>query len=245
MCEVALEDSQECQLGKTKDYELNIDREGEDVVVLSIHGGLIEPYTSQVSADVAQRFTWKRYDFEAHARPQCSGYDGSVVGKINQANFRNLHITSSRFNEKQALKLVRSNPQTVSIHGYSPSRQYDKGLICVGGRNVERNTQVKNFIHYIKKNRENLDLVAKDARSAKRGEDCGAVGSRPRLSGSLKKNIVNQNSNHAGLQLEFNYQMLESLGDRSSADYEKYDAHRTLIYDAIKYAINNFPPVEE
>ena len=213
-CKTALIESSECRLGKNRDYEINIKREGGDVVVLSIHGGLIEPNTSQVSDDIARHYNWKRYDFNGHATPRCSSYDGSDPIKINRANFKNLHITSTKFNEEKAINLVSSNLKTVSIHGYSRGRNYDKGLICVGGSNADKNTQVQDFIEYIDEHKGNLNLVAKDARNAAKGKDCGAKGDKfKRLSGKSNDNITNKNPSGAGLQLEFNYEMLNSLGE--------------------------------
>ena len=242
-CKTALVESSECRLGENEDYEINLKAEGNDIVVLSIHGGLIEPNTSRISADIARRFDWKRYDFKGHATPRCSDYDGSNPAEINRANFRNLHITSTKFNEKQVINLVSSNAKTVSIHGYSLDREYDKGLICVGGRDIKKNTQVQDFIAYIDENKGNLSLVAKDARNAAKGEECGAIGKKfKRLSGKSRNNIANRNPSRAGLQLEFNYEMLESLGDRASSDYEEYGDYRKVIYDAVEYAVDKYKP---
>lgn len=116
-CTIALVDSEECLL--KYDYTINFDDTGGDGVVLSIHGGSIEPYTSELADKVAEKLKWKRYDFFGHGTTICIDECSTDSADIRKSNFKRLHITSSKFNEPKALELVTNNTRTVSIHGYS------------------------------------------------------------------------------------------------------------------------------
>lgn len=249
-CTSALSESEDCRINY--DYRIEVTDGAEDLVILSIHGGLIEPYTSEVAATIAASLDGKHYDFFAHATESCRGgcVETNSEPKLAIGNFSSLHITSTKFNEEQALKLVGANSKAVSIHGYSPRRDYDMGQICVGGARYLNggeevdgepvpNEQVTKFVNYINNNREDLPLNATDAREAQEGELCGKIQrSNGRtfqaLSGKSLNNITNKNPQKAGLQLEFNYDLLENLanmGDR------QYDSYRQTIERAIEQAV--------
>ena len=105
----ALSDSDRCLEGR--DYTIGaVDVPKSDVVVLSIHGGQIELKTSKIAENLANLYNWNHYDFAGHGTATC-------LNGLSQ--YQRLHITSSRFDEPQALALVESHPKSVSIHGYS------------------------------------------------------------------------------------------------------------------------------
>lgn len=241
-CTKALNTSTECRL--QYDYTINVDDVGGDGVVLSIHGGSIEPYTSELAQQVADKLTWKRYDFFGHATPLCSDECSNDASKNRIINFRNLHITSTEFNDERALTLVKNNSRTVSVHGYSPRRTDDRKQICVGGRNTDTNAenrpnrQAARFIEYIN-NQSGLDLKAINARKKNIGLPCGEaiVGTTEfkALRGSAKKNIVNQNPSHEGLQLEFHLDLLEGLA--TDLEDPQYQTYLEAILNAVDYAV--------
>ena len=230
-----LQKSTDCR--ENYDYTIKIDEKQNNfqVVVLAIHGGLIEPYTSELAIDVAQHLLANSYLFYGHATQFCGDYPESTNSSIYRDNFRNLHITSTKFDNRQAIKLVSLSSHTVAIHGYSPGRGYPQEVICIGGAK-NNNSGVTEFINAI----ESSDyegypkLNAVDAREAEEGMLCGSVPGRFKsLGGSSKDNIVNQNSQQAWLQLEFHYDLLAELtqeGDRAG----KY---RELILQAIEQAV--------
>ena len=214
----ALFDSSQCLAGQ--DYTINaVDVQSSDVVVLSPHGGKIELKTSNIAEDIANLYNWNLYDFTAHGTSSC--LDGL-------SNYKRLHITSTHFDEPQALALVSSHPKSVSIHGYGNSRGYSSGTICVGGKNT---AQVSAFIDYIETNKNSFtgyELQAVNATQARSGDICEG------LKGTSSSNIVNKNSNGMGLQLELNKVMRKDLVKSSST----YDELRNVVYGAISHAMN-------
>ena len=217
-CEISLADSQQCELGR--DYTITIDQQyrNADVIVLSIHGGKIEPHTSQISQTLAEAYKWNRYDFAGHGTRHCLR---------GGSNFDILHITSSRFDEPDGLALVSSHPKAVSIHGYGPQRRYRRGTICVGGKNAD---QVSAFMDFIDTNRDDFGayrLLPVDATQAESGETCTGLG------GTSSRNIVNKTMTEMGLQLELGKRMRQDLVNPQA----QYDELRRIVYGAIAHAI--------
>lgn len=219
----ALSNSEKCQT--PRDYIVTVNQNEEsDVVVISPHGYKIETYTSTISKDIADKYNWSRYDFSANVtedgNPECLG---------GLSYFKRLHITSSNFDEPQALAIVTAHPKSVSIHGYASRRRYPEGVICVGGKNEK---QRNSFINYINTHNDRFNGYALDPIDATKNnvdspykcEDLGGV---------LSTNIVNKNSNGMGLQLELNKVMRKNLVDSSS----DYDELRNVFYEAITEAM--------
>lgn len=94
------------------DYEIFWRLGTSQVAVLSIHGGAIEPGTSEI-ADVV-------------AGPDHSFYTFKGLRKTKN---KDLHITSTLFDEPRALEIVRNSETVISIHGCSE----DEEIVFVGG----------------------------------------------------------------------------------------------------------------
>jgi phage replication-related protein YjqB (UPF0714/DUF867 family) len=215
-----------------RDYDISISRRGSDVTILSFHGGCIEPYTSEISQGLAEQYEWNRYDLKGHIKgtsiPDCYKEE-----KQQKKNFRILHITSTNFDDPEAISLVEKHPMSVSIHGYSKERDtkpgYMRGTICVGGGNK---AQVKKFREYINKSRLALPypLIPVNARGKDKEEDvCN------KLQGTKLKNIVNKNgSGKGGLQLELSSGMRQDL---ANLDDVKFNSLRDVVYRAVAQAM--------
>jgi phage replication-related protein YjqB (UPF0714/DUF867 family) len=216
-----------CLEGATLDYDVTAPDNGSQVTVLSFHGGNIEANTSRISEEVERRFAWNRYDFDAHARPSCEaevagGYDGNK-----------LHITATGFNHSRAVSLVGAHPKAVAIHGYKIERQYERGVMCVGGKDdAARNS----FISHVRNNaalwdtptnpnRYPLDPV--DATTAAAGTKCSD------LRGFEGDNLVNRTSTGRGLQLELHRDFRADLVNTSSS----YNTLRDIFYGAVYQAM--------
>ncbi len=88
------------------------------VGIIAIHGGNIEPASTEIAAAIASH--------------DCSF--ASFIGARPTGN-RVLHITSTRFDEPRILKVVQSCVCVVSVHGYDDREDMDNaGTVLVGGR---------------------------------------------------------------------------------------------------------------
>lgn len=95
------------------DYKIASRNTSSDLAIISIHGGMIEPGTSEL-ADAIAGSKYKFYSFYG----------------IMKSDNGSLHITSTNFDEPIARTLVHNSKRTFSIHGYSGSEKitYVSGL---------------------------------------------------------------------------------------------------------------------
>jgi phage replication-related protein YjqB (UPF0714/DUF867 family) len=216
-CSPALSSPDECEEGR--DYDVTATNAGSGVTVLSFHGGLIEPHTSEIASDLAQRFGWNRYDFNAHGTSQC------LTGTYN-TNFKKLHITATNFDDPRAVALVGAHPKAIAIHGHG--KPYQKGSICVGGNDSAARNAFKTYITNNAATWSAYQLNAIDATTANSG-DCSSAD----LRGIDDANIVNRTSSNLGLQLELHSDFRADLTNPSTS----FDALRNLVYEAVRQAM--------
>ncbi|REJ11171.1 poly-gamma-glutamate hydrolase family protein [Halobacillus trueperi] len=115
-----------------EDWVIATSTEGnQQWLVSAIHGGGIEETTSSLAEAIARK-SYPYYAFK---------------GRLASDNFRNLHITSTNFNEPQALEMVAKADHHISIHGAGG----DERKTLIGGRDkelmkvVERHLEEKGF----------------------------------------------------------------------------------------------------
>ncbi|MCK1981584.1 MULTISPECIES: poly-gamma-glutamate hydrolase family protein [Peribacillus] len=98
------------------DYRIIVHHRNPNIAVLAIHGGNIEPGTSEIAAALGERLYASTYLFEG------------LKPRGNQV----LHITSRLFNEPVGVSMASNAQTTLSIHGH-----YDvhHALVYIGGRN--------------------------------------------------------------------------------------------------------------
>ena len=101
-----------------KNYKIESNLRKSDVLVLAVHGGYIEPGTSEIAKSLAGS-NWSYYSFK---------------GLMPSGNLK-LHITSHKFNEPKALEMTKKHEICISLHGYRA--QANDPNICFGGRNDE------------------------------------------------------------------------------------------------------------
>jgi phage replication-related protein YjqB (UPF0714/DUF867 family) len=103
-----------------RDYEIVFRNEGAPVLIMAPHGGKIERGTTELAAAIAGD-GWGFY---------------SLKGIKEGDNFPVLHVTSTCFDEPEALRLAASSPCTVAVHGCKESGA-EVEEIYVGGLNAD------------------------------------------------------------------------------------------------------------
>ncbi len=95
-----------------RDFRVLAVERGAQVLVLAVHGGTIEPGTSEIARALAGE-DWNLYLFEG----------------LDSRRPKDLHVTSKRFDDPAAVALATAAVVAVSIHG-----EKDKhSEVCVGG----------------------------------------------------------------------------------------------------------------
>lgn len=97
------------------DYSITAYYRNPDIAVLAIHGGNIEPGTSEIAVALGEKLNASTYLFEG----------------LKQRNNQILHITSNLFDEPIGVRIASNAMTNLSIHGH-----YDihNALIYIGGR---------------------------------------------------------------------------------------------------------------
>jgi phage replication-related protein YjqB (UPF0714/DUF867 family) len=96
------------------DYRIRVKDRGTPVIILTPHGGWIEPGTSEIA--------------EAIAGSDLSFY---VLEALKNRPHGDLHITSHRFDEPKAVQVVGSARTAIAIHG---RRNEESEAVWLGGR---------------------------------------------------------------------------------------------------------------
>ncbi|MDM5298029.1 poly-gamma-glutamate hydrolase family protein [Bacillus pumilus] len=183
---------------ESEGYEIELhEKGGSDLLVFSPHGGDIEPGTSEIVEAFQQ--TYSTYLFEG----------------TKKDNNRDLHITSTKFDEPILVQLIKTYPFTMSIHGYQSDRRHT----LVGGTN-----------------RKIARAVVRELKD--RGFSAAMVQEGERLSGTDPKNINNQNASGESVQLEISTAQREAFFDNFSTRKGKKKAFRRYV-NAIKEVLRD------
>jgi phage replication-related protein YjqB (UPF0714/DUF867 family) len=146
-------------------YRIRATMKPSPVVIVAPHGGWIERGTSEIAAEIAgDKFSL--YCFESLER---------------RSKGAGLHITSTRFDEPQAVRLVEASEVAVGVHGRK--NRDDEMSVWVGGLNECLRDAIR-------------DSLEQSGFKAK------AIGDGHRLSGRDATNICNRGRRGAGVQLE-------------------------------------------
>jgi phage replication-related protein YjqB (UPF0714/DUF867 family) len=174
------------------DYRIHVLSRPSPVAVVAPHGGWIEPGAAEAARAIAGE-AFSLYCFESLRR---------------RAKGDGLHITSTRFDEPQALALIAASRLVVGVHGRKDGS--DAAAVWVGG----------------------LAEAMRDAICAAllaAGFRATAVGEGHPLAGRDPLNICNRGLDGAGVQLE--------LPRALRIGFAAEDGRRTAFGDAVRGAL--------
>ncbi|GAA4207565.1 poly-gamma-glutamate hydrolase family protein [Streptosporangium oxazolinicum] len=170
------------------------------VAHIAIHGGGIEAPTTQLASHSASSRGFAYYSFEG----------------IKKSGNGDLHITSGRFDEPRALKLVARVDYTVSWHGASGARP----TTYVGGRDVA--------------------LIRRVTAELRAAGFTVAKFVPAEIAGRSPSNIANKNRRGKGVQLEISSGQRERFfaGGRLNRSWIENPANRTGAFYRYTAAVN-------
>lgn len=161
-----------------EDYDIRTKHRKKDLIVLTIHGGGIEGGASELTLETAtqleEAFNSSYYIFDA----------------IKSSGNTALHITSTHFDEPEALEMVAESEYCVSYHGYSDSVKNTK----IGGADTEL-----------------MQLALEKLTEA--GFNAEILSAGGAISGSEADNICNRTSRGKGIQLEISTAQRKAMFD--------------------------------
>ena len=152
-----------------KDFTLSFRNAGSRVTIMAPHGGKIEPRTS----DLAKRIAGENYNFYC--------FEG-----IKEKDNACLHITSHRFDEPGAVRLVSKSEVVVALHACTGTA----GLVHIGGLNKKLGSMIAGELQ---------------------DRGIGVSSDHPRFQGSNPANICNRGATGMGVQLEVTRDLRDDL----------------------------------
>ena len=171
------------------DYRILVHDCGSMIAVIAPHGGRIEPGTSEIAGAVAGN-DLSLYSFEGIRRGRAHG---------------ELHITSPRFDEPQALGLVAAVETAIAIHGRADTKD---PAVWVGGRDLGLGDTLITCLN---------------------AAGCLARRCVGRLAGTDPTNICNRTASGAGVQLE----LPRSLRNNLLTDHDQMQVFAAAIRQAL------------
>jgi phage replication-related protein YjqB (UPF0714/DUF867 family) len=154
------------------DFELDFCDRKSPVTILAPHGGRIEPHTTAIARLIAG----KNYNYFC--------FNGKKEGCNND-----LHITSHRYDAKQALQLVKKSLTVITVHGCTR----DEPILFLGGLDANL------------KNRIAAELTTTNITISQLSSVYG---------GKHKNNICNRGLSGKGVQLECSRPLRNSQNNR-------------------------------
>jgi len=180
-----------------RDFSVRLRNRPGATVVVAPHGGGIEPGTSESAAAIA-------------------GYDLSfyVFSGIKPAGNRELHITSTRFDEPRCVALITASPRAIAIHGEDSEHE----VVFLGGRDEGILLRIHD------------SLVSKGFRVE--------THKNPALQGRDSANICNRTESGLGVQMELSNGLRRSFFSSLSrsgrkAKTERFDQFVSAVREVI------------
>ncbi|MBO1205967.1 MULTISPECIES: poly-gamma-glutamate hydrolase family protein [Staphylococcus] len=179
---------------KNSDWQRNIKKtNNKDILITAIHGGGIEPGTSELAKIISKKGDFNLYSFEG----------------LLKSNNKQLHITSTRFDDSKLKEMSNKSKESISIHGF----QSDENAVYIGGRD-------KKMADSIKKELEKEGFNVEESPN--------------RIDGSSNNNFINKNDSGSGVQLEISTSIRKSFFKKDNLDRktrENTSKYRQSIYD--------------
>ncbi|MEB6242547.1 poly-gamma-glutamate hydrolase family protein [Staphylococcus gallinarum] len=112
-----------------KDWEINTKTtNNKDILITAIHGGGIEPGTSELAKIISKKGDYNLYSFEG----------------LLPSNNKKLHITSTNFDDPKLTEMVYKSNEAISIHGI----EEDNKAVYIGGKDKK---MAKSITKYLEK----------------------------------------------------------------------------------------------
>lgn len=98
---------------ENEDWEIEIEDKDSDVSILAIHGGGIEPGTTELAQVIAEKGGYNYFSFKG----------------IRSKGNNELHVTSIHYDNQQALDLVKKSERAITVHGCKG----EESVVYIGG----------------------------------------------------------------------------------------------------------------
>lgn len=158
------------QTTENEDWEVKLDDQGSQILVSAVHGGGIEPATSELSQLIAEKGQYNWFSF---------------YGLRSKGN-NELHVTSTNYDEKQLMSLLKNSEYHLTIHGCNGSEP----SVYLGGKDEALRDSIADAL---KARGFDIELASK------------------KYQGVQSDNVTNLSSRGMGVQLELTTALRQSF----------------------------------
>ena len=189
---------------ENEDWKIITRNRNSNVSILAIHGGGIEPATTELACMIADEGDYNYFTFEG------------LRSKGNQE----LHVTSTHYDNEEAMNLVTDSSQAIIIHGC----EGDENIAYIGGKDERLKSSIIKELN-------NIGIKATEAPS--------------HISGEQDNNIVNCTAKGMGVQIELTTSLRKAFFKNNKTNRKSREEKSNwdkLMYDfakAIQCAIGN------
>ena len=193
----------ESKTTRNKDWMIHTQNRYSKIIILAIHGGGIEPATTELASIIAKKGNYNYFSFDG----------------IKTKGNSELHVTSTKYDNKIALSMINTSDKAIAIHGCLGEER----IVYIGGKDL----QLKSTIT------QQLKEIGINVQEASR-----------QMAGLKDDNIVNQTTTNAGVQLELTSTLRRSLFKNNQFNYKSrrnpsnWDDTMYKLANAIKEAID-------
>lgn len=179
-----------------KDYRIKGFDRNPQIAVMAIHGGNIEIGTGEVALELGKQLRASTYIFEG----------------LKEKDNRQLHVTSTLYDEPVAIKMAKKAKTILSIHGY---RDTEIEKVYIGGRNKTYRDTVAQYL-------KEAGFQVEDAPD--------------KFGGASKNNIANKGQMKEGVQLELSTKLREAFFKNNDFSIDNR-SNTTKVYDTFVRAL--------
>lgn len=119
----------ETETAENEDWEIVTENRNSEVTVLAIHGGGIEPGTTELANVIANEGHFNYFAFNG----------------LRKKGNNELHVTSIKYDNEIAMNLVNESYRAITVHGC----QGDEAVVYIGGKDIELKSEISKQLNKI------------------------------------------------------------------------------------------------
>ncbi|MGA4513817.1 phage replication-related protein YjqB (UPF0714/DUF867 family) [Staphylococcus caledonicus] len=192
----------ESKTTKNKDWEIIAQDRESEITVLAIHGGGIEPASTELAYIIAEKGNYNYFSFNG----------------IRTKGNNELHVTSTKYDNEIALNMISASDNAIAIHGCLG----EESVVYIGGKDLHLKSAI---IHELKEIGINVQEASKKMAGLNDqnivNKTAKNAGVQLELTSALRRSLFKNN--------QFNYKSRRDQSNWDDMMYKLADAVKEAI----------------
>lgn len=192
----------ESKTTKNKDWEIIAQDKESKITVLAIHGGGIEPATTELAYIIAEKGNYNYFSFNG----------------VRTKGNNELHVTSTKYDNEIALNMISASDKAIAIHGCLG----EESVVYIGGKDLQLKSAI---IHELKEIGVNVQEASRQMAGLNYqnivNKTTKNAGVQLELTSALRRSLFKNN--------QFNYKSRRDQSNWDGTMYELADAVKEAI----------------